>query len=155
MKLPDVCILIYAHREDQEHHRYFRRRLETLVRSGEPFGLTPLVAGAFVRIVTTPRFPGGPTPLPQALAVIEALASHPNAHWVNPGRRHWELVTQLCRGTKAVGKFVADAQHAALAIEHAATWISRDADFARFVDHGLIWEPWVPETGPDRTSSAR
>ncbi len=155
MKLPDVCILIYAHREDQEHHRYFRKRLETLVRSGEPFGLTPLVAGAFVRIVTAPRFPGGPTPLPQALAVIEALASHPNAHWVNPGRQHWELVTQLCRGTKAVGKLVADAQHAALAIEHAATWLSRDADFARFVDHGLRWEPWVPETKPGGAGSAR
>jgi uncharacterized protein len=155
VKLPDVCVLIYAHREDQAHHRYFRERLEAIVGSGEPFGLTPLVAGAFVRIVTTSRFPGGPTPLPQALAVIDALVSHPNAHWVNPGRRHWELVTHLCRGARAAGKLVADAQHAALAIEHAATWISRDADFAQFVEHGLIWEPWMPEAGPGRAVPAR
>jgi hypothetical protein len=37
---------------------------------------------------------------------------------------------------------VADAQHAAIAIEHAATWISRDRDFHQFTAHGLVWEKW-------------
>jgi predicted nucleic acid-binding protein len=32
---------------------------------------------------------------------------------------------------------VADAQHAAVAIENACQWITRDRDFDRFVPHGL------------------
>jgi predicted nucleic acid-binding protein len=39
---------------------------------------------------------------------------------------------------------VADAQHAAIAIESASTWISRDGDFERFVPFGLRFEPWRP-----------
>ncbi len=144
MNLFDINVLVYAHREDQEHHAYFRARLEHCIAEGHPFGLTPLVAGGFIRVVTQPAFPNGPTPLPQALAVIEALCSHPNGHWIQPGRRHWELFAQLCRQTQATGKGVADAQHAAIAIEHAATWISRDRDFERFTAHGLVWKPWLP-----------
>ena len=142
MNLFDINILIYAHRQDQAHHAYFRERLEQLIKDGHSFGLTPLVAGGFIRVVTQPAFPNGPTPLPQALAVIESLCNHPNSLWLAPGRRHWEIFARLCRQTRATGKAVADAQHAALAIEHAATWISRDGDFANFTEYGLIWQRW-------------
>jgi len=145
MILFDVNILIYAHREDQQHHPFFRSRLEASVAGGDAFALTPLVAAGFVRIVTHPAFPNGPTPLPQALAVIESLATRPRFHWLAPGRRHWEIVAELCRKTQATGKRVADAQHAAIAIEHAATWITRDADFAAFAAHGLMWQLWQPK----------
>jgi toxin-antitoxin system PIN domain toxin len=144
MTLFDINILVYAHREDQAAHAYYRSRLEAFIQEGKPFGLTPLVAGGFVRIVTQPAFPNGPTPLPQAVAVIESLIGHPNGHLIQAGRRHWELFAQLCRQTQAAGKQVADAQHAAIAIEHAATWISRDQDFARFTAHGLLWQQWAP-----------
>ncbi|MEX0330391.1 MAG: type II toxin-antitoxin system VapC family toxin [Puniceicoccaceae bacterium] len=144
MILFDINVLVYAHREDQEHHAYFRSRLETIVGGDNPFGLTPLTAGGFIRIVTQPAFPNGPTPLPQALSVIDSLLSHPRGHMIQPGRRHWEIFSQLCRQTQASGKSVADAQHAAVAIEHAATWITRDKDFARFTEHGLKWQHWSP-----------
>ncbi|MCM0640528.1 PIN domain-containing protein [Cellulomonas wangsupingiae] len=39
---------------------------------------------------------------------------------------------ELCRAADARGNLVADAQHAAVAIEHGATWVSQDRDFARF-----------------------
>ena len=39
--------------------------------------------------------------------------------------------------TQARGSIVADAQHAALAIEHGCEWISFDRDFSRFP--GLRW----------------
>ena len=51
--------------------------------------------------------------------------------------RHWELVARLCREADARGNLVADAQHAAVAIENGATWVSLDRDFARFP--GLRW----------------
>ena len=49
-------------------------------------------------------------------------------------------MARLCRATQATGKLVADAQHAAVAIAEGCTWITRDADFARFQAHGLTWE---------------
>lgn len=140
----DVNILVYAHREDQVEHRYFKERLQRVVNDATAFGLSPMVAGGFVRIVTHPRFPNGPTPMPQALAVIETLMLQPNAHWLLPGKRHWELVAGLCRATGASGKSVADAQHAAVAIEHACLWASRDADFVRYEPEGLRFEHWIP-----------
>lgn len=59
----------------------------------------------------------------QAMAAIESLAGHPNGHWIQPGRRHWELFALLCRQTQATGKHVAHAQHAATAIEHAVATV--------------------------------
>lgn len=144
MILFDVNLLVYAHREDQEHHGFYRERLEAVVGEVPAFGLSPLVAGGFVRVVTHPRFPNGPTPMNQALAVVEGLMALPNSHWVMPGARHWELVAMLCRRTGCAGKGVADAQHAAIAIEHAATWASRDRDFLAFSAHGLRFEEWSP-----------
>lgn len=144
MTLLDVNILIYAHREDQADHEYFRLRLEALVREAPSIGLTPLTAGGFMRIVTRPNFPNGPTPLAQALAVVESLMQQPNVHWAPPGRRHWELLASLCRARNASGKAVADAQHAAIAIEHGGLWVSRDRDFEPLRAHGLRFERWEP-----------
>ncbi|MCX6879303.1 MAG: PIN domain-containing protein [Verrucomicrobia bacterium] len=147
MILFDVNVLIYAHREDQVDHHFFRQKVEAVVRQEFPFGMSPLVAAGFVRIVTHPRFPNGPTPLAQALAVVDSLMQSPNAHWIAPGNRHWELLATLCRATLATGKSVADAQHAAIAVEHACTWVSRDRDFFKFVAEGLRFEWWSPEVG--------
>lgn len=137
MKLFDVNILIYAHRKDQPEHAFYRNFLEHELSRPSAFALTPLVAGAFVRIVTNPRFPNGATPLPMALATIEDMIHHKNCSLLSPGRRHWTLMAKLCRETQCAGKLVADAQHAAIAIEHACEWVTRDRDFERFVSHGL------------------
>lgn len=145
MILFDVNILIYAHREDQIDHGYYREKLEARVRQPHAFGLTSLTAGGFLRITTHPHFPNGPTPLPQALAFIESLLHLPNAHWIQPASRHWEIFSSLLRTTRATGKAVADAQHAAIAMEHACIWITRDTDFEAFAQHGLRLEPWIPE----------
>ncbi len=146
MILFDINILVYAHREDQQEHNYYQQRLESVISEGTIFALTPLVAGGFLRVVTNPNFPNGPTPQSQALAVIDSLLSHPRAQLLLPGRRHWEIFSDLCRKSSAIGKQVADAQHAAIAIEHAGTWISRDTDFARFTQHGLKWQRWEPSS---------
>jgi len=51
---------------------------------------------------------------------------------LRPGARHWEIFTNLCRESNARGNLVADAYHAALALEHGARWLTLDRDFARF-----------------------
>lgn len=146
MRMPDVNVLIYAHRADDQAHEFYRHWVEQLAAGPEPFALSVEVAAAFVRIVTHPRYPGGPTPLPQALAVIEALRQTPGCRLFAPGDRHWELFRRLCETTQAAGKAVGDARHAALAIEHGCTWVTRDADFRGFAAAGLRLEMIEPPT---------
>ena len=144
MKMPDVNILVYAHRKDECDHEFYRDWVERLANAAAPFGMSALVGIAFVRIVTNPRFHEDPTPLSTALEVIERLREAPTCRWLLPGDRHWAITATLCRKTAALGKQVADAQHAALAIEHGCQWVTRDDDFASFAPHGLDWAHLVP-----------
>ena len=144
MKLFDVNVLVYAHRRDQPDDDFYRDCLEDHINGTDAFALSVLVAAGFVRIVTQSRFPGGPTPLAQALATIDSLAGLDHCHWVGPGRRHWELVAGLCRQCGSQGKLVADAAHAAVAIEHSCRWVTRDSDFQVFAAHGLQLEVLEP-----------
>ncbi|MBI2375912.1 MAG: type II toxin-antitoxin system VapC family toxin [Deltaproteobacteria bacterium] len=139
MLAPDVNILAYAHRSEEKRHLAYRSWLENLVASPEPFGLSSLVAVGFVRIVTNSRIYATPTPLSLALAVIDGLVERRGCRIIGPTPEHWQCVSRLCREAGATGKLVADAQHAAIAIENGCRWVSRDRDFARFEGAGLRW----------------
>jgi toxin-antitoxin system PIN domain toxin len=143
MQMPDVNILVYAHRRDESTHSRYLEWLEDLVNGCEPFGLSVLAAVGFIRIVTNSRIFAEPTPLPVALATVETLLAHPRCRMLLPGPQHWELVRQLCSGAEAKGKLVADAQHAAIAIEHGCELVTRDTDFRRFSGLGLRWRHLV------------
>lgn len=138
MKIPDVNVLIYAHRVESVDHARYVTWLKDLVSAPEPFGLSELVASAFVRIVTHPAAFKPPTPLATALAFVEALRTRSNCRSLRPGANNWKLFDELCRGAQAQGKLVADAYHAALAIEYGCVLITTDGDFARFP--GLRWK---------------
>ncbi|QCB92628.1 type II toxin-antitoxin system VapC family toxin [Cellulomonas shaoxiangyii] len=143
MILPDVNVLVGAFRADAPRHDALRAWLEEAVAGPETLGVTDAVLGGTVRVLTHPRVFARPTPLAEALTQVEALRSHPDVVRVAPGARHWDLVTRLCRDADARGNLVADAQHAAVAVEHGATWVSQDRDFARFP--GLRWRPAVTD----------
>lgn len=95
MILPDVNVLIYAHREDAADHRRFRKWLEAAIDGPEAYGYADLVLSGFVRIVTHPRIFHPPTPLPLAIEFCDYLRARPNAVSVSPGERHWEIFTDL------------------------------------------------------------
>lgn len=137
MLMPDVNILIYAHRKEDPDHEFYRKWVEDLANGPEPFAISPLVASAFVRIVTHPSFRPFPTPLEQAMAAIDSLITLPSCVMPGPGEKHWMLFRQLCRDSAAYGKIVADAQHAAVALENGCTWVTRDGDFDKFRKSGL------------------
>jgi toxin-antitoxin system PIN domain toxin len=139
MQMPDVNILVYAHRQDEAVHRPYKAWLEKLVAGPQPFALSVLVAVGFVRVVTNAKIFRTPTPLPLALATIDELAASAQCRWVAPDTNHFAAVAALCRAARATGKLVADAQHAALAIAEGCTFVTRDADFGRFARHGLTW----------------
>jgi toxin-antitoxin system PIN domain toxin len=135
MQLPDVNVLIYAHREDAPEHERYAAWLQALTSSDEPFALSDVVLSGFLRIVTNQRIFEPATPMDTALAFCQRLVAWPRASLVTPNRRHWDLFTGLCRDIK--GPLVADAYIAALAIEHGCELITTDSDFARFP--GLRW----------------
>jgi hypothetical protein len=94
--------------------------------------MSDLALSGFVRVVTNPRVFLAPTPIDVALAAASNLRQRANCVIVQPSGRHWEIFSQLCRAVDAKGNTVADAYHAALAIESGSEWITADRGFARF-----------------------
>ncbi len=132
MILPDVNVLVYAHREDTVDHRAYRDWLEAVLAGDEPFGLSDLVLSGFLRVVTHPRVFTKPSPLDVALDFATQLRDSPNCVSIQPGPRHWDIFSRLCRQAKVRGNLVADAFLAAMAIESGGQWITTDRDYSRF-----------------------
>lgn len=150
MQLPDVNILIYAHRVEAPDHEEYAQWLEQLANGSEPFALSELGASAFVRIATNPKIWDEPTTTEDALTFIERLRRRSNVRPLTHGPSSWQLFAELCRAARARGKLVADAYHAALAIEHGCEFITADGDFARFA--GLRYRhPLKSVKSPRRT----
>jgi uncharacterized protein len=137
MRCVDVNVLVYAHRPESPDHERYRAWLEQIRQDDEPLALSSLVLSGFVRIVTHHRVFREPTPLATALDFVQAVRSSPNAVWVAPGPRHWDIFLQLCSEIGGRGNDVSDAYHAAIAVENGATWYSADRGFARF--RSLRW----------------
>lgn len=132
MKLCDVNVLIYAHREEAPEHDAYAAFVREMAEGPSAFGLSEAVLSGFVRIVTNPKVFKQPTPTGMALEFCGALQCRPQAVVLRPGERNWQIFRQLCQSLPARGKLVADAWHAALAIEHGCEWVSTDGDFSRF-----------------------
>jgi hypothetical protein len=135
MQLPDVNVLIYAHREDAPEHNRYAAWLRTLTEADEPFALAEVVLASFLRIVTNARILDPPTPMDTALGFCQRLVDWPRAVMIAPSRRHWDIFVGLCANIQ--GPLVTDAYLAALAIEHGCELATTDSDFARFP--GLRW----------------
>lgn len=135
MQLPDVNVLIYAHREDAPEHDRYAAWLRAVAEADEPFAVAEIVLASYLRIVTNGKIFDPPTPMKTALAFCQRLVEWPRAVFVTPSRRHWDLFVELC--TDIHGPLVTDAYLAALAIENGCELITTDSDFARF--KGLRW----------------
>lgn len=139
MRMLDVNVLVYAHRADAHpEHLAFARWLIALATGAEAFALSTVALSGLVRIVTNSRLFRRPSRLDEVFLFIDELRRRPTARLLPPGPRHWTIFEDLCRKTEASGKLVADAYHAAVAMEHGCIWVTTDADFARFP--GLRWE---------------
>ena len=132
MQMPDVNVLIYAHREETPDHARHAAWLTALATASEPFALSETVLQGFLRIVTNPRIFDPPSTMQQVFRFLDALIEHPGCCLIRPGPGHWKIFRQLCEDGKLRGKIVADAAHAALAIESGCEWVTADTDFARF-----------------------
>lgn len=137
MIVPDVNLLVAAWNPLDPDHEQGRAWLAARVAAPEPLGVSELVVSGALRILTMPsvrRLGHDPA---QVLELASELMSAPGVVRLRPGSRHWDLFRGLCTATGAVGNQVPDCYHAALAIEHGATWASRDRFFVDVP--GLDW----------------
>jgi toxin-antitoxin system PIN domain toxin len=128
----DVNVLIYAHREDVRDHLAYREWVESIINGNMKYGFSELVLSGFVRIVTHPRIFETPSSLAQALIFANQIRSADQAICVAPGSKHWKFFLQCAEDINATGNAVADAYHAALAMEWDCQWITTDKGFRRF-----------------------
>lgn len=137
MLCPDVNVLLYAFRRDSTDHPRYAHWLQTAMTGPEPVGVSELVLSGVVRLATNHRVYRQPSGTAEVLDFCHAVRTAPAAVLLRPGARHWEIFAGLCRAASARANDVPDAYHAALAIEHGATWITNDRGYARFPD--LRW----------------
>lgn len=137
MILPDVNVLIYAFRKDMPQHAVCRPWLTAVILSDVRFGLSPQVLSAVARITTDRRIEKIPSALDEVFGFCDDLLGQPHCQVVEPGNRHWDTFSRLCRETDTRGPRITDAWFAALAIEWGCEWVTMDRDYARFP--GLRW----------------
>jgi uncharacterized protein len=135
--LPDVNVLVYAHDRAAPRHDAYRAWLQDTLEREAALGLSDLVLSGFLRIVTHPRILERPLSAAAALDIAQERRAHPRCTSVNPGVRHWNIFTSLCRQVQATGNTVPNAYLAALAIESGSEFATADRGFARFP--GLRW----------------
>jgi toxin-antitoxin system PIN domain toxin len=138
MQMPDVNVLVYAHREETPAHGRYAAWLTNLAQSPAPFALSELVLHGFLRVVTNRRIFDPPSTTAQVFRFLDALLERPGCCLIRPGPVHWTIFRQLCADGELKGNLVADAAHAAVAIESGCEWVTADTDFARFAP-SLRW----------------
>ena len=126
MVLPDVNVLVYAHREDLAGHGRYRDWLTDIVNCDAFYGMSDHVLSGFLRVVTHPRVFWKPTPLKVAVAFVTEIRDRVNCVPISPGPRHSEIFIRLCKIAGARGNLVPDAYLAAFAIEAGAEWVTTD-----------------------------
>jgi len=130
--LIDANILLYAHNSSSEHHSAAARWLEKAFSGDAPVCLTWMTILAFLRIATNSHIFPHPLSATQAAKIVSGWLEQPCVSVINPGERHWEILSKLLGTAQARGPLVMDTHLAALAIENGAVLYTSDQDFTRF-----------------------
>jgi uncharacterized protein len=142
VRLVDANVLLYAVNRAAPHHRRARLWLDEALGGPEPVGFAWSVVLAFLRLATHPAVFARPLGSEQACDILRGWLSQPAAITVEPTSRHIDVLAGLLAEAGTAGNLVNDAHLAAIAVEHAATVVTFDADFGRFA--GARWEMPVP-----------
>ncbi len=131
MILPDVNVLLHAVNSSATQYAVAQAALKDAYRKGPVALCWPALLG-FLRLSTRAGILPRPLGVEQALEVVRVWLGHPASLMVHPTAQHAAVLGGLLLGAGRGGPLVSDAHLAALAIEHSATVLSFDADFARF-----------------------
>ncbi len=136
MMLPDVNVLIAAHRQDHPSHAAAKAVLDQLGARG--FAVCAHAWNGFIRLATHPGIFTPPTPLSIALDTVREWRGRPDARVLHDTSASWDAYERLCRTHAANGNAVYDLHLAALAIAHRCVLVSSDLGFGRIA--GLKWK---------------
>jgi uncharacterized protein len=137
MILPDVNTLLYAVNSSSDQHAVALRAMREGFDGPRGVAFAWMALLAFLRLSTRRGIFPRPLSVEDALRGIERWLGHPRAQVVHPGEQHHAILGGLLKSAGTAGNLTTDAHLAALAIEHGATVISFDRDFARF--EGVPW----------------
>ena len=137
MLLVDANVLLHAVNTRAREHQAASQWLLDALGGREAVAFAWTVVLAFLRLTTHPAVFPRPLTVEQAATVLERWVGAPAAVTLEPTRRHLALLRGFLARSGTAGNLVGDAHLAALALEHGATVVSFDRDFARF--EGVAW----------------
>jgi toxin-antitoxin system PIN domain toxin len=136
--VPDVNVLVYAHRQDAADHERYAEWLAGVLAGGDELGLVEAALTGFLRIVTHPRIFAEPATSGEALAFVTALRGGRQARALAATDATWQHFADIAAADRQVrGTLVTDAWLAAMTRSHGGRLATADRGFARF--HGLRW----------------
>ncbi len=138
MTLVDANLLLYAYDSASPHHEVSKRWLAAELSSGRTISFALVTLMAFVRIASDPRVFNRPLTPEDACGLIEEWLEQPSTRLLQPGRRTWKILSELCTNGQARGPMVMDAHLAALALEYGVPVATTDRDFLRFADIDIV-----------------
>lgn len=138
MLVVDANVLIHAVNEGSREHATARDWLRQALLGTEAVAFAWTVALAFLRLSTHPAVFPRPLSPARAVGILETWLEGPPAVTIEPTRRHLALMSGLLERTGTAGNLVGDTHLAALALEHGATIVSFNRDFARFEGVALL-----------------
>jgi toxin-antitoxin system PIN domain toxin len=128
----DANVLLYAVNESSPHHEPARRWLDDALAGTESVAFAWTVVLAFLRLATHSSVFATPLDPDAALGIVRLWLEQPPAVVLEPTDRHLGVLGGLLAEAGTAANLVSDAHLAAIALEHAATLVSFDADFGRF-----------------------
>jgi toxin-antitoxin system PIN domain toxin len=134
MKVVDANVLLYAVNVDSPHHDEARTWLDEALSGADTVAFSWLAVLAFVRLVTKVGLFPNPLTVDEAWDIVDSWLGAGTAVVIDPSTGHSQTVRRLLSGIGTGGNLVNDAHLAALALEHGATVVSYDHDFARFAE---------------------
>ncbi len=138
MILPDVNVIVYAYKREEQHHGRYADWLNEVAAGAEAIALVDVVLTGFLRIVTNRRIYAEPAPLSDALSFVTALRAATPARAVHATSAAWEQFAAFAEADRLLrGNLVPDAWLAAVAVTAGARIATADAGFSRF--QGLEW----------------
>jgi toxin-antitoxin system PIN domain toxin len=141
--LVDANLLLYAYNPRAHEHERSRAWLEAVLSGPDLIRFAWVTLWAFLRIATSARVFERPLSVHEAEAAISEWLAQPVAGTLEPGDRHWQILSAILLQGQASGPLVMDAVLAAIAIEHGATIFTTDRDFSRFFDVNIV-NPLLP-----------
>jgi uncharacterized protein len=137
--LPDVNVLVAAHRQDHSLHKIAKSWLTEFLDAPATRSLTLAmpVASGFLRLVTNPKIFLQPSTTEQAIEFVDWLHDQSRVRWVQSGDE-WPHLRSLVLEQSLTGNHIPDAQLAALVQHLGEPLVTFDKGFRKLLPRTLL-----------------